>query len=170
MLPYAHPRLRDGQGDQQGVSANRQDRKGQRPREEVYGSPPINTIREGNHHSHQRCRRAGSCYSDSPAMIRQLTALVERVGGKEEPAQTTTGYRCLLPKAAINALIARRQYRPLTQEERQARVARLQGKVSSTAGHIETRNAGPVTQCIGKGGDAMGQDRGAGTCRVVDSP
>ena len=78
-------------------------------------------------------------YSDSPAMIRQLTGLVERVGGKEEPAQTTTGYRCLLPKAAVNALIARRQYRPLTQEERQARVARLQGKVSSTAGDIETK-------------------------------
>lgn len=32
-------------------------------------------------------------YSDSPAMIRQLQVLVIRVGGKEEPAQTTTGYR-----------------------------------------------------------------------------
>ena len=80
-------------------------------------------------------------FSESLAMIRQLTALVERVGGKEEFAQTTTGYRCVLPKAAINALIAKRQCRPLTQEERQARVARLQGKVSSTAGHIETEMA-----------------------------
>jgi hypothetical protein len=80
-------------------------------------------------------------YSDSPAKIRQLRALVQRVGGQEEPAQTTTGYRCVLPKAAINALMARRQYRPLTQEERQARVARLQGKVSSTAGSVEKEMA-----------------------------
>jgi hypothetical protein len=80
-------------------------------------------------------------FSESPAMIRQLQALVDRVGGKEQPAQISTGYRCLLPKAAINALIARRQYRPLTQEERQARVARLQSKVSSTAGSVEKEMA-----------------------------
>jgi hypothetical protein len=57
-------------------------------------------------------------YSDSPAMIRQLKALVQRVGAKEEPAQTSTGYRCILPKVVINALVAKRQYRPLTEEER----------------------------------------------------
>jgi hypothetical protein len=76
-------------------------------------------------------------YSDSPATIQQLTALVERVGGKDEPTQTTTGYRCELPKAAINALTVKRQYRPLTEEERQARVARLHNQVTSTAGRIE---------------------------------
>jgi hypothetical protein len=80
-------------------------------------------------------------FSESPAMIRQLTALVERVGGKEEPAQTTTGYRCVLPKAAVNALGARRQYRPLREDERQARVARLQGKGTSTAGRVEQERA-----------------------------
>ena len=80
-------------------------------------------------------------YSDSPAMIQQLTALVERVGGKEEPAQTTTGYRCVLPKAAVNALVAKRQYRPLTEEERQARVARLHGHMSSSAGRMEEEMA-----------------------------
>jgi hypothetical protein len=76
-------------------------------------------------------------FSESPAMIRQLTALVQRVGGKEEPAQTTTGYRCVLPKAAVNAMVARRHYRPFTEEERQARVARLHGQMASTAGLIE---------------------------------
>ena len=84
---------------------------------------------------------AGIVYSDSPAMIRQLTALVERVGGKEEPAQTTTGYRCVLPKAAVNALVAKRQYRPLTEEERQARVARLHGQTASSAGRMEEEMA-----------------------------
>jgi hypothetical protein len=69
-------------------------------------------------------------------MIRQLQALVERVGGKEEPAQTTMGYRCVLPKAAINALVARRRQRPLTKEERQARLARLHGQTSSSAGSM----------------------------------
>ena len=76
-------------------------------------------------------------FSDSPAMIRQLTALVERVGGKEETAQTTTGYRCVLPKAAINTLVARRRQRPLTKEERQARVARLHGRKASSAGRMD---------------------------------
>jgi hypothetical protein len=76
-------------------------------------------------------------YSDSPAMIWQLQALVERVGGKEEPAQTSTGYRCVLPKAAVNALGARRRQRPLTKEERQARVARLHGQTSSSAGSMD---------------------------------
>jgi hypothetical protein len=76
-------------------------------------------------------------FSESPAMIRQLTALVERVGGKEEPAQTTTGYRCVLPKAAVNALVARRRQRPLTKEERQARVARLHGQTSGSAGSMD---------------------------------
>jgi hypothetical protein len=75
-------------------------------------------------------------YSDSPAMIRQLKALVDRVGGKEEPAQLTMGYRCVLPKAAVNALVAKRQYRPLTEAERQARVPRLQGRMPSRAGSI----------------------------------
>src|SRR5262245_11554786 len=76
-------------------------------------------------------------FSESPAMIRQLTAFVERVGGKEEPAQTTKGYRCVLPKAAVNALVAKRQYRSLTEEERQARVARLHGQSSSSAGSMD---------------------------------
>jgi len=76
-------------------------------------------------------------YSDSPAMIRQLQALVKRVGGTKEPAQTTTGYRCVLPKAAVNALVARRQYRPLTEAERRARVARLHGQRSNSAGSME---------------------------------
>jgi hypothetical protein len=82
-------------------------------------------------------------YSDSPAMIRQLQVLVKRVGGKEEPAQTTTGYRCVLPKTAVKALVARRQYRPLTEEERQARVARLHGHTASNAERMgeETINA-----------------------------
>jgi hypothetical protein len=75
-------------------------------------------------------------YSDSPAMIRQLKALVKRVGGMEEPAQTTTGYRCVLPKAAVNAVLARRKYRPLTEAERQVRVARLHGQTPSSAGSI----------------------------------
>jgi hypothetical protein len=72
-------------------------------------------------------------YSDSPAMIRRLQALVERVGGQEEPAQTGTGYRCVLPKTAVHALVARRRYRPLTEAERQARVARLRSKAPSSA-------------------------------------
>jgi hypothetical protein len=76
-------------------------------------------------------------FSESPAMIRQLKALVQRVGGKEEPAQTSTGYRCVLPKAAINALAAKRQYRPLREEERQARVARLHGQTSSSVGSVD---------------------------------
>ena len=80
-------------------------------------------------------------YSDSPAMIRQLIALVERVGGKEEPAQTTTGYRCVLPKAAVNALGARRRQRPLTKEERQARVARLHSPTASNAGRVDEEMA-----------------------------
>ncbi len=87
-----------------------------------------------------RTSNADDCwyvFSESPAMIRQLKAMVERVGGKEEPAQTTTGYRCVLPKAAVNALVAKRQYRPLTQEERQARVARLHGQTASNAGSMD---------------------------------
>jgi hypothetical protein len=80
-------------------------------------------------------------YSDSSAMIRQLKALVERVGGKEEPAQTTTGYRCVLLKAAVNALVAKRRYQPLTMEERQARVARLHGQTTSNAGHMDEEMA-----------------------------
>jgi hypothetical protein len=76
-------------------------------------------------------------YSDSPAMIRQLQVLVKRVGGKEEPAQTSTGYRCVLPKAAVKALVARRQYRPLTEAERQARVARLHGQRASSAERMD---------------------------------
>jgi hypothetical protein len=75
-------------------------------------------------------------YSDSPAMIRQLQALVKRTGGLEDTAQTTTGYRCVLPKVAFNALVARRHYRLLTEDERQARAARLQSKVSSSAGSL----------------------------------
>jgi hypothetical protein len=87
-----------------------------------------------------RTSNADDCwyvFSESPAMIRKLTALMERVGGKEEPAQTATGYRCVLPKAAVNTLGARRQYRPLTEEERQARVARLHGQTASSAGHTD---------------------------------
>jgi hypothetical protein len=80
-------------------------------------------------------------YSDSPAMIRQLKAFVERVGGKEAPAQTTMGYRCVLPKAAVNACVAKRQYRPLTEGERQARVARLHGPTASSAGSIDAEMA-----------------------------
>jgi hypothetical protein len=80
-------------------------------------------------------------YSDSPAMIRQLQTLVARVGGKEEPAQTATGYRCVLPKAAVNALVVRRHYRPLNEEERQARVARLQGRTPSRAGQRDAEDA-----------------------------
>lgn len=76
-------------------------------------------------------------YSDSPAMIRQLKASVKRVGGMEEPAQTTTGYRCVLPKAAVNAVVAKRQYRPLTGAERRARVARLHSQRPSSAGSID---------------------------------
>jgi hypothetical protein len=72
-------------------------------------------------------------YSDSPAMIRQLQVLVKRVSGTEEPVQTTTGYRCVLPKTAVKALVARRKYRPLTEEERRARVARLHGQTASNA-------------------------------------
>jgi hypothetical protein len=80
-------------------------------------------------------------FSESPAMIRRLQALVQRVGGKEPPAQTSTGYRYVLPKARVNALVAKRQYRPLTEEERQARVARLQSRVSSSAGTSDTEKA-----------------------------
>jgi hypothetical protein len=80
-------------------------------------------------------------YSDSPAMIRQLQVLVKRVGGTEEPAQTTTGYRCVLPKAAVNALVARRRYGPLTDEERQDRVARLRSKPRSSAGRSDSEDA-----------------------------
>jgi hypothetical protein len=76
-------------------------------------------------------------YSDSPAMIRQLQALVKRTGGLEEPAQIGTGYRYVLPKVAVKALVAKRQYRPLTEEERQVRVARLQAKEPSTAGSTD---------------------------------
>jgi phage gp37-like protein len=76
-------------------------------------------------------------YSDSPAMIRQLRALIARVGGQEEPAQTGTGYRCVLHKTAVNALVARRRCRPMTEEERQARVARLQRKAPSSAGRMD---------------------------------
>jgi hypothetical protein len=81
-------------------------------------------------------------YSDSPAMIRRLQALVERVGGQEEPAQPGTGYRCVVPKAAVNALVARRRYRPLTEAERQVRVARLRRKVPSSA-EERHQSAGP---------------------------
>jgi hypothetical protein len=76
-------------------------------------------------------------YSDSPAMIRQLQALLRRVGGMEDPAQPITGYRCVLPKATINALVARRQYRPLTEEERQARVGRRHGQTPSSVGTMD---------------------------------
>jgi|SRR6266850_3036175 len=76
-------------------------------------------------------------YSDSPAMIRQLQVLVKRVGGKEEPAQTSTGYRCVLPKAAVNALVAKRKYRPFTEAERQVRVARLHSQTASNAGRMD---------------------------------
>jgi hypothetical protein len=89
-----------------------------------------------------RTSEADDCwyvFSESPAMIRQLQALVERVGGKEESAQTTTGYRCVLPKAAVNALLAKRQYRPLTEEERQARVGRLHGQTASIAGRMDEK-------------------------------
>jgi hypothetical protein len=64
-----------------------------------------------------------------------------RVGGKREPAQTATGYRCVLPKAAVNAVVARRQYRLLTEEERQARVARLHGQPASSAGYTDEEMA-----------------------------
>jgi hypothetical protein len=87
-----------------------------------------------------RTRDADECwyvFSDSPALIRQLQSLTERVGGKEEPPQTSTGYRCVLPKAAVNALGARQRQRPLTKEERQARVARLHGQTSSSAGSMD---------------------------------
>jgi hypothetical protein len=80
-------------------------------------------------------------YSDSPAMIRQLRVLVKRVGGQEEPTQTGTGYRCVLPKTAVNALVARRRYRPLTGAGRQARVARLHGPTASSAGSIDAEMA-----------------------------
>jgi hypothetical protein len=91
-----------------------------------------------------RTSEADDCwyvFSESPAVIRQLRALVERVGGEEEPAQTTTGYRCVLPKRAVNALVAKRQYRPLTEQERQARVARLHGRTASNAGRMEEEMA-----------------------------
>jgi hypothetical protein len=81
-------------------------------------------------------------YSDSPAMIRQLRALLKRVGGKKEPAQTSTGYRCVVPKTAVNVLVARRRYHPLTGEERQARVARLRRKAPSSA-EERHQSAGP---------------------------